>query len=156
MWGWTKLGTHACSRTSALKTTTVFFFSKCGFSVLPSSLQSAIYSCPRRTSRFLEFLATTRTTMMLTYNTQQITKCLAIQPVWYSVWHPENLLHWSTLRFTTAVGSGFVSLLATRVLALITSSERCGRDSMSAHAQLSHVYLASTLDVTHVIKCTRL
>ena len=31
-----------------------------------------------------------------------------------------------------------------------------GRDSVRAHAQLSLVYLASTLDVTHVIKCTRL
>ena len=29
-------------------------------------------------------------------------------------------------------------------------------DSVSAHAQLSCVYLAPTLDVTHVIKCTRL
>ena len=27
---------------------------------------------------------------------------------------------------------------------------------MLAHAQLSHVYLASTLNVTHVIKCPRL
>ena len=27
---------------------------------------------------------------------------------------------------------------------------------MSAHTQLSCVYLTSTLDVTHVIKCTRL
>ena len=27
---------------------------------------------------------------------------------------------------------------------------------MSAYVQLSRVYLASTLDVTHVIKCTRL
>ena len=32
----------------------------------------------------------------------------------------------------------------------------CGRDSMLAHTQLSCVYLVSTLDVTHVIKCTRL
>ena len=38
--------------------------------------------------------------------------------------------------------------------ALITSSEQCGRDSVSAHTQLSHVYLASTLDIMHVIKCT--
>ena len=27
---------------------------------------------------------------------------------------------------------------------------------MRAHAQLSHVYLASTLDIMHMIKCTRL
>ena len=32
----------------------------------------------------------------------------------------------------------------------------CGQDSVCAHTQLSRVYLASTLDVTHVIKCTRL
>ena len=36
------------------------------------------------------------------------------------------------------------------------SSEQCGRDSVSAHAQLSHAYLVSTLNVTHVIKYTRL
>ena len=106
-WGWTKLGSHARSRTSALKTTIVFFSGKFGFSVLLSSLQSVIYSCPRRTSRFLQSIATTRTTTTLAYNTQQITKFLAIQSVWYGVRHPENLLHRSTLRFTTAVGSGF-------------------------------------------------
>ena len=50
----------------------------------------------------------------------------------------------------------FLSLLATRVLASITSSKRRGQDSVSVHAQLSRIYLASTLDVTHVIKCTRL
>ena len=33
--------------------------------------------------------------------------------------------------------------------------ELCGQDSTHAHAQLSHVYLASTLDVTHMIKGTR-
>ena len=54
------------------KTTTVFFSGEYGFSVLPSSLQSAIYSCPHRTSPFLEPVATTQTTMMLAYNTQQI------------------------------------------------------------------------------------
>jgi len=32
----------------------------------------------------------------------------------------------------------------------------CGQDSVCAHMQLSCVYFASTLDVTHVIKCTRL
>ena len=102
MRGWTELGAHTCSRTSALKTTTVFFASKCGFSVLPLSLQSAIYSCPRRTSQFLESVATTWTTTMLAYNTQPITKFLAIQPVWCCVWYPENLLHRSALRFMTA------------------------------------------------------
>ena len=69
--GWTKLGTHARSRTRVFKTATVFFSRKYGFGVLPSSLQSAIYSCLRRTSRFLESVATTRTTMTLAYNTQK-------------------------------------------------------------------------------------
>ena len=77
-WGWTKLGAHARSRTSVFKTATVFFSGKYGLSVLPSSLQSAIYSCPRRTSPFLESVATTQTTTTLAYNTQQITKFLAI------------------------------------------------------------------------------
>ena len=47
------------------------------------------------------------------------------------------------------------NLLATCILASITSSEWRGQDSVSTHMQLSCVYLASTLDVTHVIKCTR-
>ena len=112
MRGWTKLGAHARSTTSALETTIVFFSGKCSFSVLPSSLQSVIYSYPRRTSRFLESVATTRTTTMLAYNTRQITKFLAIQPVCCRVWHPENLLHRSTLRFTIAVGSGFCIIIS--------------------------------------------
>ena len=69
-WGWTKLGTHAHSSTSVLKTTTDFFSGRYSFSVLPSSLQSAIYSCPRRTSRFLESVATTRTTPTLAYKSR--------------------------------------------------------------------------------------
>ena len=40
------------------------------------------------------------------------------------------------------------NLLAMCILASITSSEWCGQDSVSSHVQLSHVYLASTLDVT--------
>ena len=107
MRGWTKLSVHARSRTNALKTTTVFFSGKFGFSVLPLSLQSAIYSCPCRISRFLQSVATTWTTTTLAYSTKQITNFLAIQPVWCRVWHPDNLLHRSTLRFTTAVDSVF-------------------------------------------------
>ena len=57
--GWTKLGAHARSSTSIVETTTVFFSGKYGFTVLPSSLQSAIYSFTRTTSRFLESVATT-------------------------------------------------------------------------------------------------
>ena len=134
-WGWTKLDAHVRSGTSVFKTTTVLFWGEYGVTVLPLSLQSAIYSCPRRTSRFLESVAKTRTTTTLVYNTQQI-----------------------TLRFTAAVASSFHAIVATRVLgyASIMSSERCGWDSVHARAQLSRVYLASTLDIMHVIKCTRL
>ena len=112
MQGWTKLGAHARSRTSALKTTTVFFSGNCGFSVLPLSLQSVIKSCPCRTRQFLKSLATTWIKTTLAYNTQYITKFLAIQPVWCCVWHPENLLHRSTLWFTTAVGSSFCIIVS--------------------------------------------
>ena len=75
------------------KTTTVFFSGRYGFSVLPSSLQSAIYSCPRRTSRFLESVVTTRTTTTLAYNIPQITKNCCYSAARYRVWHSENLLH---------------------------------------------------------------
>ena len=57
-------------------------------------------------------VATTRTTTTLAYNTQQITMFLAIQPVWCRVWHPENLLHPFTLRFTAAIGSGFCAIVS--------------------------------------------
>ena len=77
MWGWKKPGTHARSSKSAFKTTTVFFLGRCSFSVSPSSLLSAKYSCPCKTSRFLESVLTTQSIMMLAYkqshNTQQIT-----------------------------------------------------------------------------------
>ena len=67
MWGWTKLGAHARWRTSIFKTAPVFFSGQYGFSVLPSSLQSVIYSCPHRTSPFLESMAATWTTAMLNF-----------------------------------------------------------------------------------------
>ena len=67
--GWTKLDAHAHSNTSVFKTPRVFFSGKYDFIVLPLCLQSALYSCPRRTSRFLEAVATTRTTTRLAYNT---------------------------------------------------------------------------------------
>ena len=50
----------------------------------------------------------------------------------------------------------FVSDSQKFVLAKISHYTVCGRDSVRAHAQSSHVYLASTLDVIHMIKCTRL
>ena len=47
-----------------------------------------------------------------------------------------------------AIASSFCGIVATHVLALITSSKRCGQDSMHAHVQLSCVYLVSVLDIT--------
>ena len=48
----------------------------------------------------------------------------------------------------TVVASSFCAITSTRVLALIMSS--------NLHVQSSRVYLESTLDVMHMIKCTRL
>ena len=57
------------------------------------------------------------------------------------VWHTENLLYPSALRFKTTVASGFCAIVAIHVLALITSSELCGLGSMHAHMScLPHVY----------------
>ena len=56
----------------------------------------------------------------------------------------------------TAIASSFCAIKATHVFALVTSSKRCGGNSMHAHVQLSCIYLVSILDLTHVIKCTRL
>ena len=115
---------------------------------------SDTYSCPRRTSWFLESVATTQTTMMPAYNTQQIMKFLAI-----SAHLVLCLIPWESTTPVYLVIYGCFRqwfLLATCILASITSSEWRGQDSVSTHVQLSHVYLAFTLDVTHVIKCTRL
>ena len=61
----------------------------------------------------------------------------------------ENLIHRST--FMASIASSLCVIVATLVLASITSSELRGWDFVHAHTQLSCVYL----DVTHVIKCTR-
>ena len=66
MQGWTKLGTHAHSSTSVLLQSSF----QVNVALVHLSLQSAIYSCPRRPSWFLESVATTRTTTTLAYNTQ--------------------------------------------------------------------------------------
>ena len=93
------------------------------------------------------------TKLTLAYNTQQITKFLAIQPIRCCVWHPENLLHQSTLQVMT---SCFCAIIATHVLASITSSKLCEWSRFSVCPHVSRVYLMSTLDITHVMKCTRL
>ena len=151
-WGWTKLGARIRYNTSVFKTTKVFFHvNMICLNVLPLSLQLALYSCPRRNSRFLEAVATTRTTTKLAYNTTNY-KFLAIQPVRCHVWCSENLLHRFTLRFSQR----FLCHRSYACTCLDHELELCGRDSVHAHAQSSRVYIASTLDVTHVIKCTRL
>ena len=152
-WGWTKFGAHARSNTSIFRTTRVFFLDKYDFSVLPSSLRSVIYCCPHRTSQFLELVSTTQSTASLTFNTQQITTFLAIQPVRCHVCHTENLPHQSTLH---CYSQWFHAIIAMGVLALSMSFNLCGRNCVCTHVQLSCVYFASTLHVTHVIKCTRL
>ena len=90
---------------------------------------------------------------MLAYNTQQITKISCHFRPSGAMSDTENILHRSALRFTATVASDFCAIIATRVLASIMSSEL---DGHGAHAQLSCVYLVSTLDVMHVIKSTRL
>ena len=124
-----------------------------GLSVLPSSLQSAIYSCnwPHNQS-FLESMQTNWSTVTLAYNTQQITKFLPYSPsgavsytlrIYYTS-PPCNLwLLWPVV-------FGAIEL------ASITNSKLRGRTFVRAHVQSSHVYLTSILDVTHMIKCTRL
>ena len=98
---------------------------------------------------FSQSETTTQTTMTLAYNTQQITKFLAIQPVRCRVWHSG---YRSTFWFMTAIANSFCAIKAMHVFALIMSSKRCGRNSMHAHVQLSCIYLLSILDLTHVIK----
>ena len=89
MWGWKKLGTHAHSSKSAFQTTTVFFLSRCSFSVSPSSLQSAKYSCPCKTSRFLESVLTTQSVTMLADNIQHTTNHIC-----HSSYQMLCLTHW--------------------------------------------------------------
>ena len=101
--GWTKWDAHTHSSTSVFKTTTVFYPGKYGFSLLPLSLQSAMYSCPHRTSQFLESVETTRTTT-LAYNTQQTEISFSQSG---AIFDTENLLHQSTLWFTAVVASSF-------------------------------------------------
>ena len=88
--------------------------------------------------------------------TQQLTKFLAIQPVRVSYL---ILLESTTPVYLAIYGYCSQRFLCHRSYActcLDHELKLCGRDSMHAHTQLSRVHLTSTLDVTHVIKCTRL
>ena len=104
MWGWTKLGTHSHSSTSFFETTTVV--KKYGFSVLPLSLQLAIYSCPHRTVDFLSQWQQLERRCQLTAQKKSWTTCLSASQC--CICHSENLLHRSTLWFMAAVVSFFL------------------------------------------------
>ena len=100
----------------------------------------------------VDFLSTyVLTTQTITLAKTQIMKFLAMSDTLriYYTGLPCNL-------WTAAVASVFCAIVATCVLASITSSKLCGQDFELAYMQLSHVYLVSALDVMHVIKCTRL
>ena len=100
--GWTKLGTHTRSNTSVFKSS---------FQV---NMTLMCYLCLRRTSRFLEAVATTRTTTTLAYNTTtHEISCHSARQVPHLM-----LLESTTLRFTAAVASGFCAIVARRVLSL--------------------------------------
>ena len=78
--------------------------------------------------------------------TQQLAKFLAIQPVRCHVY----------LVIYGCCSQRFLCHCSYACTCFDDELKWCGRDSVCAHAQLSRVYLASTLDVTHMIKCTRL
>ena len=112
--------------------------------MLPLSLQSVIYSCACRTSQFLESLLTTQTATMLAYNTQQITKFLAIQAC-----QMQHLtLRESITLVYLAIYSSFCAIVAMHVLPSITSSKQCGRNSL-------HAYLHKLCLPRDMIKCTK-
>ena len=128
----------------------------CGVILAPfPGSQSALYSCPRRTSRFLEAVATTRTTTTLAYNTtNHKISCHSARQVPYLM-----LLESTTpvyLAIYDCCSQRFLCRRSYTCTCLDHELKLCGRDSVHAHAQVSRVYLASTLDVTHVIKYTRL
>ena len=154
--GWTKLGTHTGSKTSVFKTTTVFFSGKYGFNVLPLSLQSALYSCSRGSSQFLEAVAITRTTMTLSTTLASNTTNHKIS--YHSARQVPCLMFWesTTPVYLAIYGCCSQQFLCYRSYTCTSSIELCGWDSVHAHTQSSRVYLASTLDVTQTIKCTRL
>ena len=115
--------------------------------MLPLSLQSALYSCPRRTSRFLEAVATTRTTMTLSMTlasntTNHEISCHSARQV------PCQMFWESTTPVYLAIyGCCSQPFLCHRSTCLDHELELCGWDSVHAYTQLSRVYLASTLDV---------
>ena len=141
--GWTKLGTHTHLNTNNFKTTAVFFSGKYGFNVLHLCLQSAFYSS-HRTSRFLEAVQQLEQ-RQCELTTQQI-----------SCQSPCQVPCLMLLESTTPVYLVVYSCCSQQFCAIVDMCKLCGQDFVHAHTQLSHVHLASTLDITHMIKGTRL
>ena len=153
MQGWTRLGAHAHSSTSIFKTATVFFSGKYGFStsVLATCLRCIVVNIDL--VNFLSQWQQLKQLTMLAYNTQQITKfpchsarqvfCLTLTICYTSL----------TLQFMATVASDFCAVVAPCVLVSIMSSERLRWNSVQTYVQLSCVYLLSTVDILHVIKC---
>ena len=88
--------------------------------MLPSFLQSAIYSCPRRTSQFLESVSvsTTQTIMTLNKTHNKSQNFLPFSPsgvVRLTCWESATPVY---LWFTAAVASGFCAIIATQVSCL--------------------------------------
>ena len=139
MQGWSKLGAYAWSNTSGFKTTTVFFSRKYGFNVLPLCLHSALYSCPCRTSRFLEAVATTWTTTTLAYNTtnHEISCDSARQVPCLMLWESTTSIY---LAIYSCCSQQFLCHRSYACTCLDHELELCGRDSVHAHVQSSRVY----------------
>ena len=134
-----------------IKCTTVFFSGRYGFSVF-TFVFAVSDSYPRRSSLFFESVSTTQATMMLAYRSWGFLP-LSLVVLCPTPWKSTTTVY---LAVYGCCKQQFLSPLATHVLPSIMGSERHGQDSMSAYIQLSHVYLLSTLDVMHVMKCTRL
>ena len=123
---------------------------KYGFNLSPSSL----YSCPRRTSWFLEAVVTTWSTTTLASNTtnHEISCHSAHQVPCLILWESTTLVY---LAIYDCCSQRFLCHNSYICTCLNHKLELCGWDSMHAHAQCC-VFFTSTLDIMHVIKYARL
>ena len=154
-WGWTKLGAYARSNTSIIR------LLECSFWV-NMTLVCCLCLCSQHyiivhaeLGDFLRLWRQLKQQRTLGYSTtSHEISCHSAHQVPYLM----------LLEFTTPVYLGTYSCCSQQFLChrsyactcLDHELRLCGLDSMHAHAQLSCVYLVSTLDVTHVIKCARL
>ena len=100
--------------------------------VLPLSLQSAIYSCPHRTSWFLEAMVTTRTTTTLPYNTttQEISCRSAHQVLFLMLWESTTPIY---LAIYGCCSQQFLCYCSYECTCLDHKLELCGQDSARAY-----------------------